>query len=310
MSLKSSEDAMLSQLDLTQDGLKLVALTFGINLYTGVSFYDCPEPVLKALDLFLERCPREQIRFFATETMRAHKPVTSNALKMPQTWLKPGAPTKEYVALELKSGEAYQDAPQFKYHIWSVAKSKQAKVLSLAFPAVWGVEKTDELLALVRQLCDLFPFASGLAGYSFERSHYLEEDSETHAWNMSMRHVGIDIVRLPFDAKAPGSDAVKGVGWLTMLGSALLAELGGEQRVASQLSRDGELISSKHGVIIKAGPIPRIGDVNRNDVLPSYRNVYQIVSPLIERAAKRSMDFQLARDSESKTLAWYLRLGS
>jgi len=310
MSSKSPDDALLSQLDLTQNGIKLVTLTFGINLYTGVSFYDCPEAVLKGLDLFLEQCPREQLRFYSTETMTAHKPVTARALNMPRTWLKPGAPKKDFIALELKSGEAYQDAPQFKYDIWSVAKSKQAKVLSMAFPAAWSLEQPDRLLALVQQLGDVFPFTSGLAGYSLERSPYVKDESETHAWNMSMRHVGIDIVRLPFDAKAPGSDAVKGVGWLTLLGTGLLAELGGEKNLAAKLSKDVELISSTHGVIIKAGPVPRLGDVNRNDSLPLYRSVYKVVAPLIRKAAERSMEFLVPGDSADKTLAWYLRLGA
>lgn len=308
MATRSREGASLPDLDLTKNGLKLVTLTFGINLYTGVSFYSCREAILDALDLFMKRSGPERIRFYATETMRAHKPVTKRVLAMPETWLKPGAPKKDYVAIELKSGEVYQDAPEFKYHLWAVDKSKQAKILSLAFPAAWASEKQTDMLSLVQTLSEEFPFTSGLAGYSFERSPYDDPASETHAWTMSMRHRGIDIVRLPDDAKGPGTDGVKGVGWLTLIGNTMLTELGGLAQLRRRLSKEIDVIESKHGVIVKAGPVPLLGDVNRGDTLPLYRQVYGVVASRIEIAAERSMVFRLGSDRSDKTHDWYRRL--
>jgi len=310
--------SVLPTLDLEQDGIKFVTLTFGINLYTNTSFYDCPEAILGALDLFCERCPPNQMRWYATETMRAHKPITTRAQNMPSTWLKPGAPRKTYVALEFKSGEVYQDAPQFKYHIWDNEASKQAKVLSLAFPASWGIERTNDMLDLVKMLCEIFPFRSGLAGFAFERTHYAEEKSETHAWSMSMRHPGIDIVRLPVDAKAPNADGedgatgegIRGVGWLTMVSTDLLAQIGGVSSLRSRLDPQIDLIKTKYGMIIKAGPAPLLGDVNRGEKLLLYRQVYNVLAPLINIAAKRSMAFQLANDYSERTESWYARLGA
>ncbi|GII05427.1 type VI immunity family protein [Planobispora takensis] len=295
-------------LDLTRDGLKLVALTFGINLYTGVSFYDCPEAVLGCLDLFLHRCPPENLRFTATENSRVHKPVTERTLGLLNTWLKPGARRKACMALELKSGDRYQDAPQFKYEVWA-GQSTQANLVSLAFPPQWGLDDPDEMLTLVRRLGEIFPFTSGIAGWSLECSRYAEEDSQTHAWNASMRHPGADVVRIPADARAPGSDAIKGVGWLTLVGADLLADLGGLPGLRARLPGVIELIECRHGVIIKAGPRPLLGGPHHDGELSPYRQVYQVLAPWIAVAAERSVSFDLVHRYVERTEDWFTRLG-
>lgn len=206
-----------------------------------------------------------------------------------------------------------QDGPEFKFHIWAVDASKQAKVLSPALPAAWGNGKSARMLELVQGVCDPFPFHSGLAGHAFERSHYAPEDSETHAWQASMHHPGIDIVRdivrIPEDVRAAGGNAVKGVGWLTLLGNGLVAQLGGLPGLRGKLGRDIDLIDSRNGIIVKAGPHPLAGDVSRGDGLKLHGQVHDVLAPWIRTAAKQSVCFQLAEDFVGRTHAWYARLG-
>lgn len=301
-------ESLLPDLDLARDGLKLARLTFGINLYTNASFYDYPDAALAGLDLFLKWCPADLVKFYATETMTSHKTVTKRVLAMLPTWLKPDSPRKKWVALELKSGDAYQDAPDFKFHIWAVDISKQANLVSLAVPAAWGTDRPNELLQSVQLLCDVFPFHSGLAGYALERSHYEKELAETHAWQASMRHPGVDIVRVPDDARALGGGAVKGAGWLTLLGRDIVAQLGGVQALRRKLGSEIELIETKNGVIVKAGAYPETGDVNHADPLPLYVRVYDVLAPWIQAAAKQSVSFQLVDDFAERTMVWYSRL--
>lgn len=301
-------ESPLPDLDLTRDGLKLARLTFGIDLYTNSSFYDHPDAALAGLELFLNWCPADQVKFYATETMSAHKPVTKRVLAMLPTWLKPDATRKKWLALELKSGDAYQDAPDFKFHIWAVDASKQANLMSLAVPAAWGTDRPDDLLQSVHRLCAVFPFHSGLAGYALERSHYQMKDAETHAWQASMRHPGVDIVRVPEDARALGGGTVKGVGWLTLLGQDIVGQLGGVQALRRKLGSDIEVIEAKNGVIVKAGARPETGDINRADRLLLYVRVYDVVAPWIQAAAEQSVSFQLVHDFAERTTAWYSRL--
>ena len=309
MTLPTGTTGAHEELELTDDGVRLVSLTFGINLYTSQSFYDRPQQVLDTFDIFQGQCPVDHLSFYATETMKVHKPVNKRVLGMPATWLAPGAARKHYVALELKAAALAQDAPTSKYELWAEdADTQQANIVSMALPWNLGRDQPDQMLALVAQLADAFAFRCGLAGYSFECSRYDKRASETHAWSNSMRHRGVDIVRIPLDARAVGSEGIKGVGWLTLLDAQTQQALGGAQAIRKRLSKAIEMVQCTHGVILKAGDAPALGDVNRGDSLPLYREVYDLLAPRIELAADDSMALQLGKDAISKTEDWFVRL--
>lgn len=299
-----------AHLELIDAGVKLVSLTFGINLYSNLSFYAQAQQVLQTFDLFLQHCPAEQLAFYATETMKQHKPVTARVLGMPGLWLAPGAAHKHYIALELKAAASSQDAAAAKYELWSADASRQANIVSLALPADSVGDRPDEMLAFVVQLANLFSFRSGCAGYSFECSRYDKEKSETHAWSNSMRHPGIDIVRIPFDAKAVGDEGIKGVNWLTLIDTGLLKDLGGVKSLRQRLSSEIEIIDCTHGIILKAGASPALGDISHGDTLPLYRQVYDLLAPWIALAADDSMAFRLGKDAIGRTEAWCRRFGA
>jgi hypothetical protein len=298
-----------TDLELVKDGIRLVALTFGVDLYSNRSLYACPAEVLSTFDAFLRRVPAASLNYYATETMKVHKAVNKRTLGMLETWLKPEAPRKHYIALELKSTASQQAAPDIKYEVWAEEASQDANVVSIALPVREAQESPEEMLAFVKTLADIFPFRCGLAGYAFECSRYAKQASETHAWNVSMRHPGIDIVRLPYDAQAVGPDGVKGANWLTLLGDELVAELGGANALRTRLSSDIDILPCNNGIILKAGSSPSTGDVNRGETLPLYREVYRLLERPIVVAAKRSMSFQLVDDFVERTEAWYQRLG-
>jgi hypothetical protein len=304
----------LPALDLVQDKIKLASLTFGINLYTDELFSKNGDKVTRCLEEFLKLCPRENLRFYATTNMRVHKPTTARTFGMLSAWLRPGAPPMDYIDLELKDGNAYQDAPRFKFAVSAGEKGsvrfkgKHANILSLAFPAEWGIDRPADMLSFVIKIASIFPFQSGLAGFAFECSRYRKEESQTHAWQESMRHRGVDIVRLPTDAKAVGHDALKGVGWLTLLGAPILERLGGLGRLRRSLGDAIQFIDLPNGVILKAGAAPASGDRNRDERLPLYAKVYDAISPLVETASKRSMSFNLVEDFVERTEAWFARL--
>ncbi len=312
---QNSSMAFPDGLDSSEDGVRLVSLTFGVTLYTSVFFTEISKQVLACFEMFLRLCSRDQLRYYATTNMRMHKPITPRTFGMLETWLKPGAPPMDFIDLEMKNGVAYQDAPDLKFAVCAGGKgslrhaAKHANMVSVAFPAEWGIQRAEEMLGFVRDLCSLFPFQSGHAGISFECSRYAKTDSQTHAWQKSMRHRGIDIVRIPADAKAAGHDALKGVGWLTLLGKPLAAELGGTKSMHKSLPGEVEFIEAPTGgLILKAGPVPMIGDRNRDERLPLYGSVYRVVAPLVEVAAERSMAFNLLDDYVERTMAWYRRL--
>jgi hypothetical protein len=300
-------------LDLVKGGTRLTSLTFGIELYTNLAFSEFSEKLLLCYKKFLDICAPDRLRFYATTNMRKHQPVTKRTFGMLETWLKPGAPSREDIHLELKDGEVYQDAPKYKFAVSGGEKGsvsyhyKHANFLSVAFPPEWGFERTDEMLAVMQDLCSTFPAQSGHAGFAFECSRYEKKTSETYAWEKSMRHRGIDICRVPEDGSAVGQDALKGVGWLTFLGKSFIERLGGKTTIRKALDQKIEIIEVPRGLILKAGPIPAVGDVERGDHLPLYQSVQRLVSPLVAIAAERSMSFNIVQDYVRKKKAWFAR---
>jgi hypothetical protein len=305
---------MTPDLELVDDDVRLVSLTFGISLYTDRLFSTIPEAVLACQEKFLSLCPPAKLTFYSTENMRKHQPVNKRVLNMLETWLKPGAPPRPTYVLELRDGEHQTWAP--KYHFWVYGKEllpdgtqpKQANYVAMAFPHEWGLERTEEMLQFTRSLCEIFPFSTGHAGYSFVCSRYADEESQTYAWKKCMRHRGIDIFGFVIDPLAVDHDAVKGVNWLTILDDRFVKELGGEAKVRKALPKAVETLPVKNGLLLKAGDQPQIGDTNRREFLPEYKAVYKLIKPLVERAIDRWPSLNLAgEDFAEQTRSWIRR---
>lgn len=298
----------------SEEGVQLVSLVLGFTVYTRAALSSCPEAVLKVYESFFERCPQSTLRFYATESMRRHKPVTKNTFGMLPTWLKPGAPPREFICLQIKDGVQYQDAPHHKFELFGEEPTSkyftpgETNLVSMAFPPGADAASALQFRDLFVRACSVMPLQSGHAGFSFECSRYDEKTSQTHAWAASMRAPGVDICRIPVDRGAVGADALKGVNWLTAVGTDLVQQVGGLSKLRKGLSSEIEIIELPGGVIIQAGKLPLLGDVNRGEKLPLYREVYKLVAPLIEKAGRRSLSFNLATDYVEKTEQWFTRL--
>jgi len=262
-------------------------------------------------------CPQSALRFYATENMRHHKPVTKKTFGMLPTWLKPGAPPREFISLQIKDGNQYQDAPHRKFQVFGCEPQSKffnpgrANMVSMAFPPAVDAESVLQFRDLFIQACGVFPLQSGHAGFSFECSPYDEEASQTYAWATSMQVRGVDICRVPADRRAVGEDAIKGVNWLTALGAGLLQQIGGLAKLRRDLSSEIELFELPGGgVVIQAGKMPLLGDINRGETLPLYQQVYKLLAPLIETAGRRSLSFNLSTDYVEKTERWFTRLSN
>lgn len=109
--------SILKEMDFVQEDIRLVSSTFGVTLYTDQVFSKIPDVILFCYKKFLELCPRENLKFYATENMKKHKPVNKTAFNLLNTWMKSGAPSREYISLELKDGHVYQDVPEYKFKL-------------------------------------------------------------------------------------------------------------------------------------------------------------------------------------------------
>jgi hypothetical protein len=106
-------------------------------------------------------------------------------------------------------------------------------------------------------------FHSGHGGLSFSYNQWHKQDAFTAIYPRARRYWGIDIHDLNLTLPLM-RDAIKGVGWLTMLGARFLSLPEIEGPVAALRGRDHvSLAACKHGVVIRAGLQPEAGDSNR-----------------------------------------------
>ena len=123
-----------------------------------------------------------------------------------------------------------------------------------------------------------------------------------------MQHPGLDISNVITDSVALQQEAIKGVNWLTVLSEEFADRIGGRAALTEALPHPIEVIPVKAGLILKAGPEPGAGDLDSGDILPEYRAVYQIVSPLQEPLLGRYGSFTLPGGRHRElTQAWLER---
>jgi hypothetical protein len=309
-------NALIRSLDhVDKEGIRCAALGFSINLFTNRVLSEVAQAVLDCQDLFFQFCPRESIRFYATETMRKHKKVDQKVFGMLELWMKNPQARGQLMTLELKDGDTMLDAPKYLFKVIGNEKGSRgheahvANSITLSFPPEFGIERSDEMLDLMQRLCSALPCQSGQAGFAFQCSRYESQTGETFAWKKSLRHPELDIVRIPQDCHAVEHNAVKTVAWLTMVCDEFLDELGGAKGVEKKLAADTERIRVPGGVIYRLGEAPAITDRNKGDKTPSdYKKLYQALRPLIERAIDQSQWFDTGSDDEDdQTEAWYRR---
>jgi hypothetical protein len=87
-----------------------------------------------------------------------------------------------------------------------------------------------------------------------------------------MRSHGLDIGATMFAVNELG-DRCRGARWLTMLSDKLIGELGGRDALADKLAAGVTVVPGAHGLLMRAGHSPEIGDVNRRQTTPLLASV-------------------------------------
>jgi hypothetical protein len=266
--------------------------------------------VVEAYRRFLSLVGKQGVRQYATQTMTKHKPLNPRALSMIPTWFASKAPKSESFGIELTDAVPFNAAPTTKFHLMGqeftdAGRLESASIIRYVLPASWGIERAGEMLEIAKSLCELLPFRCGHAGYGFEYSKYFPRVAQEHAWAQSMRHPGIDIHDNVNDPRAVAFDGIRGVNWLTMIDDAFIKELGGSPKFKLCTT-----IPVKGGLIIKAGEAPDIGDVNRRDNLPAYREAFGYIEPITKRTFERASWVGLLRDGGPRTERWLKRFSN
>jgi hypothetical protein len=97
----------------------------------------------------------------------------------------------------------------------------------------------------------------------------------------------------PYAARFPGleidnpvgltfylENGIKGVNWLTIVNDSLLERIGGRDEVRESFSDLITVHEYGSGLIVQAGPVPQLGDLETGFVPQRYREAYRVLKPL------------------------------
>lgn len=141
----------------------------------------------------------------------------------------------------------------------------------------------DALRDLFVSLVNGLPLRVALCGLAPSWSSEQNDSARAfkiHTVPKLLRHPGLDIGAFTFHVlHAPAG--LMTIHWLTALGQQWADRLGGAGSLRAQLPPSCEVVGLPGGtVVLRAGPEPVAGDVNRDDRLPAFQAVAQAVRPV------------------------------
>lgn len=225
----------------------------------------------------------DRLTFYRTGDMKRFRPFEGRALDAPYHWFSDDEVlATKMLGFEVHSGDSQKNVcpPALEMALLGFYKPP-CFVFRMALPVDLG-STPDDVVSLVQETLADFPLKSGHCGYSFiwEKTD-LSLKKEVCAWAAPLlrRHPGLGYGNAVVLSNAADKGVVA-VSWLTLLGPDITTDLGGREALESRSPADVSVLPlGKGGTLLRAGFAPQLGDVNRQDLLPTYRAVGQLVAP-------------------------------
>ncbi len=166
--------------------------------------------------------------------------------------------------------------------------NKNPAYFHAVFPFSWLKNKDGEgaFQTLMHQWCKMLKPFHGYAGVGTILSMVSHEvDRVIHlVYPFTRRFPGIDI-DIPSSvaskmARGEGPLKIKGVNWLTVLDDQCFEQLGGRNAVLSDLEEGFKFYEYEGGLLIQAGPMPQLGDINQQHIPRYYQQLARKLKPI------------------------------
>jgi hypothetical protein len=295
----------------------IAALRGGLSLFFDRPFTEFSSATREAHDLILDSGSRNRFGWYRTETMRQIKSSTARTFSILKQKLSQQKNTSDILSITYSGGIDPHGPPEhalgFTWYPKDRYAAYTASTLRLVLPGTELETHPGRLLEMTVELSTRLPVMSGLAGFTFEFAWGEETDGVRAVFPRLMRHPALDVNYSIYDATPVGlGKGIKQLGWLTVLGADLVDRLGGESKLRMSLPRDVRLHKAKYALVLQIGDAPVLGDVNRGETLPLWREVYRILSPVHEPVVnawmQRGTKFDLRKSDENElTEAWLRR---
>jgi hypothetical protein len=272
----TEKDMRFDALTFRQGDLGYLLPCVDVTLYWAGSVFDHSAGILDFYRQSLALITAD-LTFYRTETMGAARPLKKDTFDLLPLWLGQKAARRDIYMLFLESGAAADEPSDLAF---AMSASPGMGYVRLMLPPSYAVESRDAFLDLALRLGRTLSFDSGQGGFALNWNPLGKQTRRPvqtmHA--LAARYPGLDI-SYPSTTQFVVLKGIKGVNWLTFLGSDYAKRLGGMEALRKTFSAEITLHDLGGGrIAIQAGAAPQIGDVNRQDTLPLYREVGRAVA--------------------------------
>lgn len=247
-------------------------------------FAKCPfaaivQGALYCVDSYFRVVPEDQLRWSIIGTSAdSYKPLTPKALNRCRSMLTSSTAKQKDVHFRIRGPEP--SGPDYSLIVSGLKAPSnegfldQANLIEMRFPRGFLAERGEDVFSeMVVDLFEHLPCDSGYASLSLCYGMATQyRQAGAHIAPLAFRSHGFDVSENLNTSNELG-DLCRGARWLTILSNRLISELGGENALKEQLLDGVEILQSKHGVVLRAGRSPEIGDVNRNQSTPLVASV-------------------------------------
>ncbi|MBW2737517.1 MAG: DUF3396 domain-containing protein [Deltaproteobacteria bacterium] len=249
-------------------------------------FSEMVEGAKHCVKKFLEMTPSDALKWsIIGKSADTYKPLSDKALARCLSTLTVAASKKKDIHFRLfgpeVNGPDYGLTLNGKVQPSNEGFLNQTNVVEMRFPRELLSETGED--AFVEIVTDLFKKIPCDSGYASIALCFGDESKKDIAGKyiapIALRSHGYDIPDNLPNANALG-DRCRGARWLTILSHKLIDELGGLNSMKQVLSDGVETISTKNGVLFRAGATPEIGDVNRNQFTPLLASVAHVIEKI------------------------------
>jgi hypothetical protein len=267
-------------------------------------------PISKVFETYLKLIPEGSLRWAAVGANAGEwRPITKVTFSQCRSQLKVDAVTKRpLTALELTDGDVGGCAPN--YGITVIGQPFDAKfpdkrtLVQMYYP----IEVTDNAVVeqFVGNVCRLAALLPYVSGYVSPGLHCTGTVGWLQARAIAKLHPGYDVQDNAIGRRRINSK-VRGARWLSFLGQDIAGKVGGMEGLRRELPSEIEVIAVGHGVLIRAGKQPELGDARRKIGTPLLRRVAKVLEPvtLFRESALLRTDF--AGEDEEMLFQWERR---
>lgn len=259
-----------------------------VTFFLPPMIHESVEALRQVLDLYLDAIPPDALAWsLIGANSETWKPISKLTLGKAREQLKvEAAARRKMTAFTLAGGEKGGEASSYAISVAGEPGDPDLPdlqaLLELSFPMeAISPETVGKFVAFCARVAEVLPYVSGYAAPALQWTLVDAGLAARDVKALAMRHPGYDFPNNACTRLRLGK-RVRGARWLTFLGPDLVARLGGAAALRATLSEAIAVAPAGLGLMLRAGALPEVGDVNRGIGVPLLCEVAKALEPITQ----------------------------